>query len=129
MRRAAHLMLMTTALLLCVASVLLTFVGGFLLLPTAVTLFLLTVRLPDHLTGSGLVLLSILPLPLFLAWVNWGGPGWVCHEVLGPSCADAGSPWPFVTVTAILALGGSWLTYRGVTSATARTCWLRPAAV
>jgi len=52
--------------------------------------------------------------PLYLAWLNRGGPGEVCSAVgTGTSCVDEWSPWPFVVVAVALVLGLVLLVRRG----------------
>jgi len=49
-------------------------------------------------------------VPLYLAWLNRGGPGEVCHTTATTqSCMDAWSPWPFLAVGIGLIVLGSVL--------------------
>lgn len=44
--------------------------------------------------------------PLYIGWLNRGGPGQVCTvSTTGTSCVDAWSPWPFVAVGVVLLVG------------------------
>lgn len=49
-------------------------------------------------SAAGIVAGLALPV-LYVAWLNRGGPGNVCH---GEECTDAYSPWPFVAVALVL---------------------------
>jgi hypothetical protein len=52
-------------------------------------------------------LVGLSAAPLYIAWLNRGGPGLVCTtEGTTTSCVDAWSPWPFVGVGVLLAGGG-----------------------
>lgn len=77
---------------------------GILVLPVGVALAAIGVRQPALRTravagviaGFGLV-------ALYLAWLNRGGPGTVCHTTATSSeCGDQWSPWPFVAVGVLL---------------------------
>ncbi|MFL6080345.1 MAG: hypothetical protein ACJ714_10495 [Ornithinibacter sp.] len=53
------------------------------------------------------VLVGLSTAPLFIAWLNRGGPGTVCTTAAdSTSCADQWSPWPFVAVGLLLAGAG-----------------------
>jgi hypothetical protein len=52
-------------------------------------------------------LVGLSAAPLYIAWLNRGGPGTVCTtDGTTTSCADAWSPWPFVATGVLLAGGG-----------------------
>ncbi len=53
--------------------------------------------------------------PLYLAWLNRGGPGQVCTQTADQtSCLEAWSPWPFLAVAVLLVGAGVWLLVRQV---------------
>ena len=53
------------------------------------------------------VLVGLSTAPLFVAWLNRGGPGTVCTTTADvTSCSDQWSPWPFVAVGVLLAGAG-----------------------
>jgi hypothetical protein len=55
---------------------------------------------PSLLTGSGLV-------PLYIAYLNRGGPGTVCTtSAISQTCTQEMSPWPWLVAGLILAGGG-----------------------
>ena len=52
-------------------------------------------------------LVGLSAAPLYIAWLNRGGPGLVCTtDGTTTSCVDAWSPWPFVATGLLLAGGG-----------------------
>ena len=52
-------------------------------------------------------LIGLSAAPLYIAWLNRGGPGMVCTtDGTSTSCVDAWSPWPFVATGLLLAGGG-----------------------
>jgi hypothetical protein len=82
-------------------------IGLFVLLATAVLAAVLVryagVRLagPGVLTGAGL-------MPLYVGYLNRGGPGMVCTTAAASgSCVQEWSPWPWVAA-------GLWLVAAGV---------------
>lgn len=82
-------------------------VGVFLLAGAAVVaaIALAVPALRPPCTPGFLVGLST--APLFLAWLNRGGPGLVCTTADGvTSCDDAWSPWPFVAIGVLFAAAG-----------------------
>jgi hypothetical protein len=49
-------------------------------------------------------LVGLSTAPLYIAWLNRGGPGMVCTTTADSvSCADQWSPWPFVAVGVLFA--------------------------
>ncbi len=53
------------------------------------------------------VLIGLSTAPLFVGWLNRGGPGTVCTTTAdSTTCADQWSPWPFVAVGVLLAGAG-----------------------
>jgi hypothetical protein len=55
---------------------------------------------PALLTGAGII-------PLYVAYLNRGGPGNVCTTwATGGSCMQEMSPWPWVAAGMFLAAGG-----------------------
>ena len=59
------------------------------------------------------VLVGLSTAPLYIAWLNRGGPGTVCTTASdSTSCADQWSPWPFVAVGVLLAGAGAALLVR-----------------
>lgn len=79
-----------------------------------VGVFLLPVGIALGITGSLLralrnkssiaVVGGLAAAPLYLAWLNRGGPGTVCETLPGDvtACSDRWSPWPFLAVAAVL---------------------------
>jgi hypothetical protein len=52
-------------------------------------------------------LVGLSTAPLYIAWLNRGGPGLVCTTTPDSmSCADQWSPWPFVAVGLLFAATG-----------------------
>ncbi|MET7731530.1 hypothetical protein ABZT02_09190 [Streptomyces sp. NPDC005402] len=80
-------------------------VGAALLVLAAVAAVLLLRRGPVRAVVGGV---SGLALPLFyLAYLNRGGPGEVCHAVSGgQTCTDEYTPVPFLAAGAALLLAG-----------------------
>jgi hypothetical protein len=82
-------------------------IGIFVLLLTAAVLTLLllwpggrTVAAVGTISGAGL-------MPLYVAYLNRGGPGEVCHAIPGgQECNDAWSPWPWLGVGLVLVAAG-----------------------
>ena len=88
------------------------------------TVALLTIGLPFLLAGSVMGFVGMLRprlrnesaafamvgaavVPAYLAWLNRGGPGEVCHNTATTtSCAEAWNPWVFVVFAVLLAAGG-----------------------
>jgi hypothetical protein len=55
------------------------------------------------LSGAGLI-------PLYVAYLNRGGPGEVCSAIRdGQECADEWSPWPWLAVGVLLVTAGAGL--------------------
>jgi hypothetical protein len=53
------------------------------------------------------VLLGLSTAPLYIAWLNRGGPGTVCTTTADvTACTDQWSPWPFVAVGVLVAGAG-----------------------
>lgn len=52
-------------------------------------------------------LVGLSTAPLYIAWLNRGGPGRVCTTTVDSmTCTDQWSPWPFVAVGALFAGAG-----------------------
>ncbi|PJI86724.1 hypothetical protein [Luteimicrobium subarcticum] len=57
------------------------------------------------LTTAPLVVSGLGVVPLYVAWLNRGGPGDVCHAG-GTACTEAMNPWPWAAAGVLLvALG------------------------
>ena len=85
-------------------------IGVFLLAGAAVVvaLALATPALRSPAVPGFVVGLST--APLYIAWLNRGGPGLVCTTSADSvSCADQWSPWPFVAVGVLFAVAGGGL--------------------
>jgi hypothetical protein len=55
---------------------------------------------PSVLTGAGII-------PLYVAYLNRGGPGNVCTTwATGGSCTQETSPWPWVAAGLLMGTGG-----------------------
>ena len=53
------------------------------------------------------VLVGLSTAPLYVGWLNRGGPGTVCTTTVdATTCTDEWSPWPFVAVGVLLAGAG-----------------------
>jgi len=56
------------------------------------------------------LLVGLSVAPLYIAWLNRGGPGTVCSTTVDTvACTDAWSPWPFLAVGLLLAGAGAAL--------------------
>ncbi len=56
------------------------------------------------------VLVGLSTAPLYIGWLNRGGPGTVCTTTAdSTTCTDQWSPWPFVAVGVLLAGAGAIL--------------------
>ena len=52
-------------------------------------------------------LVGLSTAPLYIGWLNRGGPGTVCTSTADSTmCSDLWSPWPFVAVGVLLAGAG-----------------------
>jgi hypothetical protein len=108
-RRSSDLLFVLWALAgagLCLGLVSILSIGIFIL-PVAALLagFLLWRAGPDRALAG---LLSGAAAPLFyIAWLNRGGPGEVCHAITsGVECTDETSPWPWLAIGVVLAAAG-----------------------
>lgn len=71
-------------------------IGPFVLLATAGLAVILARRGDRRLTGPGLLAGAGL-IPLYIGYLNRGGPGMVCTTTrTGQSCIQEWSPWPWV---------------------------------
>ena len=88
---------------------------GVFLLPLALVLLVIALLVPALRTPSTPALLvGLSTAPLFIAWLNRGGPGLVCTTSgTSTSCVDQWSPWPFVATGVLLAGGGLALLVHG----------------
>lgn len=77
---------------------------GIFVLPVGVALAVLGARQPALRTRAvGGVLAGVGLVAFYIAWLNRGGPGTVCHSTAtGSECSDQWSPWPFVAVAVML---------------------------
>ncbi len=56
------------------------------------------------------LLVGLSTAPLYIAWLNRGGPGTVCTTTAdATACTDQWSPWPFLAVGVLLAGAGAAL--------------------
>lgn len=82
---------------------------GFPLLLVALLLVIVGIAWPltrNH--GLGALLAGFAAAPLWLTWLNWGGPGEVCNAS-GTQCGDRYSPFPFLAAGLVLIVAGVWL--------------------
>jgi hypothetical protein len=81
-------------------------IGFFVLLATAALAAVLARRAGGRLAGPGLLMGAGL-LPLYVAYLNRGGPGMVCTTTsTGGSCVQEWSPWPWVAAGLCLIVSG-----------------------
>ncbi|HSR84164.1 MAG TPA: hypothetical protein VLM11_08290 [Streptosporangiaceae bacterium] len=81
-------------------------IGWFVLLATAGLAVVLVRRADRRLAGPGLLMGAGL-MPLYIAYLNRGGPGTVCTTTrTGGSCAQEWSPWPWVAAGVCLVGAG-----------------------
>jgi hypothetical protein len=81
-------------------------IGAFVLLATFMLCGVLLWRLDFGWGMGGLLSGAALPV-LYVAWLNRGGPGEVCHrDAQSLSCTDEWSPWPFVVVGVAMVVAG-----------------------
>jgi hypothetical protein len=67
-----------------------------------------------HVVFGGVVAGLALPV-LYVAWLNRGGPGEVCHTRFnGQECGDAWSPWPFLGVAVLFLVAAAFLLRSGL---------------
>lgn len=84
-------------------------IGFFVLLGTAGLAVLLARRADGRLAAPGILVGSGL-LPLYVAYLNRGGPGMVCTTTGGgQTCTQEMSPWPWVAVGVCVAAAGAGL--------------------
>jgi hypothetical protein len=81
-------------------------IGVFILAAAAVATVPLAWRaprwpgVPAFMSGFGVPL-------LYVAYLNRGGPGWVCTTTANSQeCEDLGNPWPWLVAGAVLIVGG-----------------------
>jgi hypothetical protein len=81
---------------------------GLLLMALAAVLVAVALAVPALRPPSVAgVLLGFSTAPLFIAWLNRGGPGTVCTTTADvTACTDQWSPWPFVGVGVLVAGAG-----------------------
>lgn len=95
----------------CLGVVAILTIGVFVLPLVAVLGGLLLWRAGTGPPVAGLASGAAAPL-LYVAWLNRGGPGLVCHAIPeGQECTDALNPWPWLVVAVLLA-GLGLLLYR-----------------
>ncbi len=98
---------------MCFGLLALLTVGPLVLLATFILCGFLLWRLDFGWGMAGVLSGAGLPV-LYVAWLNRGGPGEVCHgDARAISCADAWSPWPFVAVALLLVAAGLVVFARG----------------
>ena len=88
---------------------------GVFLLPLALVLLVVALLVPAlRRPSTPALLVGLSTAPLFIAWLNRGGPGLVCTTSgTSTSCVDQWSPWPFVATGVLLAGGGLALLVHG----------------
>ncbi|MDR1238219.1 MAG: hypothetical protein LBK28_08250 [Propionibacteriaceae bacterium] len=87
---------------------------GIFIIPIAVVLTLIgaLVRAIDSASVPGAII-GVGMVPLYLAWLNRGGPGEVCESTeLTIRCSEHWNPWLFLAVTIVLIGLGGWLVWR-----------------
>ncbi len=79
---------------------------GIFVLPVGVALAVIGARRPALRTrAAGGMLAGVGLIALYIAWLNRGGPGTVCHYTATTTeCGERWSPWPFVVVAVLLVL-------------------------
>ena len=89
-------------------------IGLFFLL-AAVILTVICLVIPRFRNRSAVAIVAGLGLPfLFIAWLNRGGPGWVCSTTdTTEHCFEAWNPWIFLGVGLALIAGGVVLAWLG----------------
>lgn len=80
---------------------------GALLVLLALVLGLVGARLPATRGHAAILSAAGIAVPiLYIAWLNRGGPGRVCHGTTQAlSCVDEWSPWPFVAAAVVVVVG------------------------
>ena len=87
-------------------------IGIFVLPATAILAALLAWRGDRRLAGPG-VLAGMALVPLYVGYLNRGGPGDVCvTTATSQTCTQEMSPWPWLAAAAALAIAGAWLARR-----------------
>ena len=100
---------------------------GIFVLAVAALLTLVLVRTDSRSGVACLISGGALPLA-YVAWLNRGGPGTVCHSISGngSSCTDEWSPWPFAIVAVVLLVAGiTVFQRRRHTSSSSPATWSR----
>jgi hypothetical protein len=81
---------------------------GVFVLPVVIVAVAVLVRWHGSRNASAIGLLSGLGvIPLFIAYLNRGGPGMVCTtSATGQTCTGEWSPWPFAAAGILLIAAG-----------------------
>lgn len=84
---------------------------GVLLLAAGVVLAAVALSRRAARNASAIaVVCGVGAVPLYLAWLNRGGPGNVCHvEQASEICIQEWSPWPFLAVGIVIVVAGLYL--------------------
>ena len=87
-------------------------VGPFILAGTALLAAALAWRADRRLAAPGL-LAGLALVPLYVGYLNRGGPGEVCTATASSqTCTQEMAPWPWLAIGLALAAAGAWLALR-----------------
>jgi hypothetical protein len=87
-------------------------IGEFVLAGTAILTALLAWR-GDRLLAAPGVLAGMALVPLYVGYLNRGGPGNVCATTAtSQTCTQEMSPWPWLVAAVVLAGASAWLAAR-----------------
>ena len=87
-------------------------IGVFVLPATVILAALLGWRGDRRLAAPG-GLAGMALVPLYVGYLNRGGPGDVCvTTAASQTCTQEMSPWPWLAAAAALAIAGAWLAHR-----------------
>jgi hypothetical protein len=85
---------------------------GIFLLPVALAA-VVTGVLRDSLRNRAAISVigGLATAPLYLAWLNRNGPGWICESTQhSTKCSEQLSPWPFLAVALALIIASGLVT-------------------
>ncbi len=81
-------------------------IGPYVLVITLAATIVLATRTGSRVGLPGLISGLSLP-PLYVAFLNRSGPGWVCTSTAtSQSCVQAWSPWPWLAIGIMLLVSG-----------------------